>query len=684
MGKFAKDWSMSVSRSLIRSCLALTLCGGMAACGDGAPSAGGASSLPALSAAAASAVPVEYTVTNLAENGTGNQDSISPQGKVIFNAVSLAGGGGGGTNSFTASYYDGNQIYPVVQSVGLALAVNDAGQVVGTRLSNGKLRPFIWTVGGGAVDLLPEGTTTGLAADINAAGEAAFQVEDPQLASAQLPYRWKNGVASALTGFSNGTEFGFIYLNADGAIAGNYRTVVQGNEEIHGYVWKEGVITDLGILGERRPELSYSVETKNINDSGQVVGNITTYTFAPFSSRLQAFAWTPQSGKMTALGSLKSDQSGLSVVMHSNNLGRVVGNAMTDNGTLHGYSWTEAGGMVDLTPAIDNSEALAVNNLGQVVGYFGPNVQTASGYLWSESAGLIDLNTRTPRALRDSGFRILAGLAISDTGSILATSNTGLVLLTPGVPSVAPPSIGPISGNIVLAVGTPLAVSATFVDTDVADTHAAQWAWGNGALSTATVTESGGTGTATGSYTYASPGIYKAILTVTDSTGRSAQVAQDIVVYDPAGGFVTGGGWIQSPPGAYRQDLSLSGRATFGFVSKYAKGATVPSGDTQFRFASAKFFFKSTSYEWLVVSGARAQYKGAGTLNGVGGYKFILTAIDGDKQGKADRFRIKIFHTDPDSGQDVIDYDNQTAGGTEGTLDEGTLVNGGSIIVHKP
>jgi len=83
MGKLAKDWSTSVSRSFIRSCLALTFCGGMAACGDGAPSAGGASSLPALSAAAASAVPVEYTVTNLAENGTGNQDSISPQGKVI-------------------------------------------------------------------------------------------------------------------------------------------------------------------------------------------------------------------------------------------------------------------------------------------------------------------------------------------------------------------------------------------------------------------------------------------------------------------------------------------------------------------------------------------------------------------------------------------------------------------------
>jgi probable HAF family extracellular repeat protein len=356
---------------------------------------------------------------------------------------------------------------------------------------------------------------------------------------------------------------------------------------------------------------------------------------------------------------------------------------MTDNGTLHGYSWTEAGGMVDLTPAIASSEALAVNNLGQVVGYFGPDVQTASGYLWSESEGLIDLNTRTPRALRDSGFRILAGLAISDTGSILAASNTGLVLLTPGVPSAAAPSIGPVSGNIVLAVGTPLAVSATFVDADAADTHVGQWTWGDGTSSAASVTESGGTGTVAGNRTYSASGIYKATLTVTDNTGRSAQVAQDIVVYDPAGGYVTGGGWIQSPRGAYRIDTSLSGRATFGFVSKYERGATIPSGHTQFRFVSAKFGFSSTSYEWLVVAGARAQYKGTGILNGVDGYKFILTAIDGDKVGQADRFRIKIFHTDPDTGEDVIDYDNQTTSGTEGTLDEGTLINGGSIVVHK-
>jgi probable HAF family extracellular repeat protein len=670
----------------IRGCITLIICGGIAACGEGTPSATGTLALPTSTAVAEGVSNIEYTVVNLSENGFGDENSISPQGKVIFNELNLRDGNTGGKSLFTSGYYDGTRVYPVLETVGLVFAVNDAGQVVGTRGSNGKLRQFIWTVGGGAVDLLPEATTNGLAVDINAAGEVAFLIEDPQKLDRQLLYRWKDGVASPASGFPNGTSLGLVRNNAEGAIAGDYVVTPQtppgSGAEGHSYVWKDGSITDLGILGERQPNLYYTAEVKNINDSGQVIGNSSTKTSGSYS-KTQAFAWTPPSGKMTPLGSLRSDKTGASFAFHSNNLGQVVGNAVTDNGTLHGYSWTDAGGMIDLTPDLSDSEAKAVNNVGQVVGYFGPSPQTASGFLWSASTGLIDLNTRTPRALRESGFRILTGVAISDTGSILAMSSTGLVLLIPGVPSAAAPSVGQINGNTVLAIGAPLALSATFVDADAADTHVAQWTWGDGASSGAALTESGGTGTVAGNYAYATSGIYTATLTVTDNTGRSARVSKDIVVYDPSAGYVTGGGWIQSPPGAYRADASLSGRATFGFVSKYERGATVPSGHTQFRFVSAKFGFGSTSYDWLVIAGARAQYKGTGALNGVDGYKFMLTAVDGDKAGQADRFRIKIFHTDPDSGADVIDYDNQTTGGTEGTLNEGTMVNGGSIVVHK-
>ncbi|MGH3650272.1 MAG: hypothetical protein ACRDU9_06130, partial [Acidimicrobiia bacterium] len=154
-----------------------------------------------------------------------------------------------------------------------------------------------------------------------------------------------------------------------------------------------------------------------------------------------------------------------------------------------------------------------------------------------------------------------------------------------------------------------------------------------------------------------------------------------VVIYDPEGGFVTGGGWIDSPAGAYVADPSLTGNATFGFVSRYRKGASVPVGKTEFQFQAADLGFKSTEYEWLVISGHhRAQYKGSGTINGGGYYRFILTAIDADQTSSTDTdlFRIKIWWED-EAGEHVV-YDNEL--GADGDADPTTAIAGGSIVIH--
>jgi hypothetical protein len=54
------------------------------------------------------------------------------------------------------------------------------------------------------------------------------------------------------------------------------------------------------------------------------------------------------------------------------------------------------------------------------------------------------------------------------------------------------------------------------------------------------------------------------------------------VIYDPNGGFVTSGGWI------------MTGKANFGFVSKYQKGTTIPTGETEFNFQVGNLNFHST------------------------------------------------------------------------------------------
>ena len=154
---------------------------------------------------------------------------------------------------------------------------------------------------------------------------------------------------------------------------------------------------------------------------------------------------------------------------------------------------------------------------------------------------------------------------------------------------------------------------------------------------------------------------------------------QYVVVYDPGAGFVTGGGWINSPAGAYYLNPTLAGKATFGFVSKYKKGQTTPDGDTEFQFHAAGMNFTLTAYDWLVIAGTKAQYKGSGTINGSGDYGFMLTAIDGDlkSKGAPDTFRIKIW----DKATGTVVYDNLL--GADDSADPTTTLGGGSIQIHQ-
>lgn len=189
----------------------------------------------------------------------------------------------------------------------------------------------------------------------------------------------------------------------------------------------------------------------------------------------------------------------------------------------------------------------------------------------------------------------------------------------------------------------------------------------------------GSTGTgAEPTHAYAAAGIYEVCLVANDGNLDSDPACTMAVVYDPSAGFVTGGGWINSPAGAYVADPALAGKATFGFVSKYKKGMTVPEGNTEFQFHAAGLNFKSTSYQWLVVAGANAKFKGVGTINGAGNYGFMLTATDGQVKGGGgiDRFRIKIW----DKDDDAVVYDNEMGAADDSYA--GDALGGGSIVIH--
>ncbi|HEY0733616.1 MAG TPA: FixG Ig-like domain-containing protein, partial [Herpetosiphonaceae bacterium] len=266
----------------------------------------------------------------------------------------------------------------------------------------------------------------------------------------------------------------------------------------------------------------------------------------------------------------------------------------------------------------------------------------------------------------------------TDSGGLSATDATTITVsnVAPTVTTLTLP-YDPAQINTVVSGG------ATFTDPGIADTHTARWEWGDGSSSVGTVSEANGAGTVSGTHTYTQPGVYTVRLTVTDDDGASGELLfRYVVIFDPTGGYVTGGGFINSPVGACTLSAvcaGATGRANFGFNAKYQKNATVPTGQTEFQFKAGNLNFHSSVYEWLVVAGAKAQYKGSGTINGSGDYGFMLTAIDGQVSGGGgvDTFRIKIW--DKISG--AVVYDNQM--GASDDTEPTTALQGGSIVIHR-
>jgi len=270
-----------------------------------------------------------------------------------------------------------------------------------------------------------------------------------------------------------------------------------------------------------------------------------------------------------------------------------------------------------------------------------------------------------------------------DAGSHTITAVYGGDLNHSGSASPAPA----ITGNVVNGPAGPLQMPAStnisFSFTDSAsDSHKCSFAWDDGTFTSLPSLASAASGTCSSSHTFSAAGVYTVGVTVADEHGGYAtSMFQFVVVYDPNGAFVTGGGWINSPAGAYVGSGSLTGKANFGFVSKYQKGATVPTGNTEFQFQAGNFNFHSEVYQWLVVSGAKAQYKGTGTVNNAGNYGFLLTATDGEVNGGGgvDKFRIKVW----DVATGSIVYDNAPSSSDDINASNQQALGGGSIVIHK-
>ncbi|WP_415830526.1 MBG domain-containing protein [Gillisia limnaea] len=323
--------------------------------------------------------------------------------------------------------------------------------------------------------------------------------------------------------------------------------------------------------------------------------------------------------------------------------------------------------------AVDNSKFC-----GQV----NPELKVAySGFVNGENEGVLEIKptTSTTAVVTSTGTSYVITAAGGEDNNYSFEYIDGTLTVI-GVTIDASASSNPVqlgSTATLSAQVTPAVagVSVTFTLSEYNNTNA-------GTFAQSYTTTTGTNGIATVTVSGLPSDVYK--VTAVAGGGCSSSEAY-LPVYDPNGGFVTGGGWIYSVAGNMGAQSPAEGKANFGFNAKYKTGKnnmTEVDGNTNFQFQAGDLHLKGLSHDAmsLVISGAKATYRGVGTVNGTGTHKFLLIAVDGDVSGGGgvDKFRIKIWKH---NSSEVL-YDNQWI--SDENSNDATVLGGGSIVIHKP
>lgn len=557
-------------------------------------------------------------------------------------------------------------------SEGVAISINDAGQVVGyCKDWDSQYQAFLWTHGAGGWVGTALGAPTvsnpedpqqeitfinSKAVSINNVGQIfvmargiAYEGETLDISVGAI---WQDGTWSFLTdsdGLIRGASGFLSKINDNGQVLFTNDNSNEVNHDL--WVWD----------GETAIMLVKMIDWANLNNSGQIVGRY----FDDVDKQSKNFTYDTETKELNF--SLASDAGYHLVTI--NDKGQVLVLYPTDElGITSFEDWSPVTASVKSLCFVGGSvepRSLNFNANGEVSGHcYTSDTGEKQLFYASEEAGVIPLD-----GFVQDGF-YLDVRAMNDSGVIIGRAQVedgGAHAVLWGVPPVSIDIF--IDPSSPVPVNTQITSGAFLSDSQTPDILTATWDWGDNSTSDGTIEKENEI--VIGVHSYAVPGVYTVALKIFNSYRDllNQAVYQYVVVYDPTAGFVTGGGWFNSPAGAYKNDPSLAGQATFGFVSRYKKGATIPTGNTALEFAAGELHFQSTSYDWLVVKGSnQASFKGSGTINGLGDYKFMLWAGDGE----TDTFRIRIWEEDEVTAEEINIYDN----GSDQPID------GGSIVIH--
>ena len=291
------------------------------------------------------------------------------------------------------------------------------------------------------------------------------------------------------------------------------------------------------------------------------------------------------------------------------------------------------------------------------------SADTAAGFTYAFDCGAgygppSSLTTANCTAVNDPGVDVKARVTDKDGGSTEYAARVTIANLPPTVQINSPAALSAYS------VGTTVSFAGSFSDPGVLDTHTARWSF-DAASTAGVVAESHGAGLVSGSFTFTVAGVYSVILAVTDNggaTGTATTVGGSpalVVVYDPNVGKVTGGGWVQSG----------TAKTTFNVNAKYNHGALAGNLSAQLPDGRS---MSSITLRWLVTVGSKAEIAGDATVNGIGGYTFLVTVSD------ANAYRLKLTQT----SDGAVVYDNVPGSPDDIDLATPQPMGGGNITLH--
>ena len=231
---------------------------------------------------------------------------------------------------------------------GVAAAVNDRGDVVGSLLRDGRVRAALWT--GGELVLLQGLSEDGdsRATDVNDVGVIVGSSHDAQ--GRERAVRWIDGTPEDL-GTLGGEEATALGINHRGQIVG----VSETEGDLQGFLWEDGTLSALP--PGPNAEFAYA---EDINDRGVVVG------WSAGGAVLQdATVWID--GVPTRLPSLAYEAAASAI----NNRGEIAGGSIPDyQESARGVRWVD-GEVEDLPtpPEVEFSSANDINERGHIVGF---------------------------------------------------------------------------------------------------------------------------------------------------------------------------------------------------------------------------------------------------------------------------------------------------------------------------